>query len=230
MDKQQKKELVEKFKKLRVADVRDGMDWVGLHPIGSVAPEIRPIWRTKIVGFARTARYIPTTHVVTARTPEEYTKFLQNYWNEISPDPFKHDIEEDDIIVLDCADTNIGIVGSFNSFDWYERGARGVVTNGGARDTDEIILQEVPVWSRYISQSMPIGRAQYDGKDMDVNIGGQIVRPGDVIVADGDGVIVVPIEKAELVAKYALEEQLRDRAMRREVYEKLGRELDDTVI
>ena len=54
MDKQQKKELVEKFKKLRVADVRDGMDWVGLHPIGSVAPEIRPIWRTKIVGFART--------------------------------------------------------------------------------------------------------------------------------------------------------------------------------
>ena len=115
-------------------------------------------------------------HVVTARTPEEYTKFLQkSHWNGISPDPFKHDIEEDDIIVLDCADTNIGIVGSFNSFDWYERGARGVVTNGGVRDTDEIILQEVPVWS-HISQSMPIGRAQYDGKDMDANIGGQIVR------------------------------------------------------
>lgn len=224
-----KKDLIKVYNQLRVSDVRDGMDWVGLHPTGTVSSDIRPVWRTKMVGFARTARYIQTNHVPPKGTPAEYTEYLQNYWKTICTEPFMYEIEEGDIVVLDASNTDIGIVGSLNSFNWTSRGARGVLTNGGARDTDEIILQKVPVFSRFISQKMPIARAEYDTKDIPVNIGGQIVHPGDVIIADNDGVMVVPIERAEEVAKYAMEEQIRDRQHRRRVYDKMSKTHDETV-
>lgn len=47
-------EILEIASKLRVTDVRDGLDWMGLHARGSVSPEIRPLFRTRACGFART--------------------------------------------------------------------------------------------------------------------------------------------------------------------------------
>ena len=81
---------------------------------------------------------------------------------------------------------------------------RGALTNGGTRDTDEAIYQKaLPVWSRWIVQPMYQGRVEWGGHDMPVEIGGVLVRPGDLVVADGDGAIVVPIEVVDDVLKYA---------------------------
>lgn len=52
-------ELLKLFEPLRVADVRDGMDWMGYHHYGTMDYKIRPLYRTKAVGIARTARYLP---------------------------------------------------------------------------------------------------------------------------------------------------------------------------
>ncbi|SFQ47091.1 Demethylmenaquinone methyltransferase [Caldicoprobacter faecalis] len=97
------------------------------------------------------------------------------------------------------------------------------------RDTDELILQKIPVWSRFISQAMVQGRLRYDAKDIPVSVGGVVVHPGDVVVADGDGVIVVPRKMAYEVAKYARRELNNDKIQRRKLYEAMGWELDDTV-
>jgi regulator of RNase E activity RraA len=59
--------------------------------------------------------------------------------------------------------------------------------------------------------------------------GGALVEPGDVIVADGDGVIVVPRAKAREVAAYAREIIEIDKAARRDLYKKLGLPIDDSV-
>ena len=73
------------------------------------------------------------------------------------------------------------------------------------------------------------GRLQYDDHDIPVNVGGVVVYPGDIIVADGDGVIVVPRDKAFEVAKWGKKELESDKKSRRDLYKELDMELDDTV-
>ncbi|HBY71105.1 MAG TPA: dimethylmenaquinone methyltransferase, partial [Lachnospiraceae bacterium] len=86
------------------------------------------------------------------------------------------------------------------------------------------------VWSYFVSQKMDQARIRYIEKDIPIAIGGVAIYPGDIIVADGDGVIVVPRAVARDVAKYASRELYNDKNARREKYEKLGWELDDSVI
>jgi regulator of RNase E activity RraA len=74
------------------------------------------------------------------------------------------------------------------------------------------------------------GRLQFDACDIPVVVGGVLVNPGDVVVADGDGVIVVPQAIAKDVAKYAHQELRGDKVSRRKKYEELGLELDETVL
>jgi regulator of RNase E activity RraA len=87
----------------------------------------------------------------------------------------------------------------------------------------------VPIFAQFINQAMTQGRVEYQAHNVPITVGGVRVDPGDVVVADGDGVIVVPQERAEDVAKYARQEWTKDRALRRRIYDGLGWAPDDTV-
>ena len=224
-----RRELLALYDDLRVADVRDGMDWMMRHHTGSMTPSIRPLFRTRAVGIARTIRYVPYQGVVPNLAPDEYTEWSTWYYREVSPYPWIEEIEEGDVCVLDQSGVDAGIMGSNNSLDCLGRGMRGLVTNGGVRDTDELILERIPIWSRFISQAMVQGRVQYESHNIPVVVDGVTVTPGDVVVADGDGVIVVPQEIAAAVAKYASQELHKDKPARRRLYEKMGMPPDETV-
>ncbi len=226
----QRLELLNLFKDLRVADVRDGMDWNMMHHYGSMSPDIRPLFRTRAVGIAKTVRYLPYQGTIPKMSPEEYTQWVGWYYQNVCTYPWLDEIEEGDFIIIDQSGVNAGLMGSNNSLVGIRNGARGYVTNGGVRDTDEVIIEKIPFWSRMISQSMVQGRLQFDAMDIPVNVGGVIVNPGDIVVADGDGVIVVPLGIAHEVAKYARREFEGDKASRRKLYEQLGMELDHTVL
>ena len=73
------------------------------------------------------------------------------------------------------------------------------------------------------------GRNEIESVQKPVTVGGVLVNPGDVIVADGDGVIVVPRQHAQKVAEYAHIILSNDKVGRRELYEKLGIPMDHTV-
>lgn len=60
ISKEERQELLILFSDLRVADVRDGMDWMMQHIQGSLYPDIRPLWRTRAVGIAKTVRFYPS--------------------------------------------------------------------------------------------------------------------------------------------------------------------------
>lgn len=229
MDQTEREEILRMYSDLRVADVRDGMDWNMLHSYGSMCTSIRPLWRTRAVGFARTARYLPYAGGIPALTPEEYTEWQGWYYGNVCIYPWMNEIEPGDFVVIDQSGVDVGLCGSNNTLDALKKGVAGFVSNGGVRDTDEIILQKIPFWSRYCSQGMVQGRVQYDAHNIPVAVGGVTVYPGDLIVADGDGVIVVPLAKAREVSTYAHQELRNDKAARRQKYLDLGLDLDDTV-
>jgi regulator of RNase E activity RraA len=190
---------------------------------------IRPLWRTRVCGIAKTVRYVPTNIRIPAMSPEEYDAYSARWYGEICTYPFGDLIEEGDILVFDCSGLDVGLLGSNNTLAYKNKGARGLVTDGGVRDTDEVILEKVPVWSRHISRTMVQGRLEFGDMMQPINCGGVKVNPGDVVVADGDGVIVAPREIALDVAKWARREHDNDNQARRSLYEKAGLPEDDTL-
>jgi regulator of RNase E activity RraA len=230
MIKAERQEILKLYADLRVADVRDGMDWNMMHAYGSMSTDIRPLYRTKAVGIARTARYLPFQGPMPHMGSEEYTKWSGWYYGNVCTYPWMEDIEPGDFIVIDQSGVDVGLMGSNNGLDGFKKGAAGYVSNGGVRDTDELILQKVPFWSKFVSQGMVQSRLQYDAKNVPVAVGGVVVFPGDVVMADGDGIIVVPQKMALEVAKYAHQELRSDKAGRRKLYEEMGMELDSTVL
>lgn len=224
--------LIRLFQPCRVTDVRDGMDWMGYHHYGTVDQSIRPLFPAHVVGIARTARYIPYEGPVPSLTGEAYTKWAADYYRDVcSVRHWLKDVQPGDFVALDISGVNVGLLGSNNALEAMIKGAVGFVLNGGGiRDTDECILERIPVWSRFVSQGMDQARLRYVEKDIPIAIGGVAVYPGDIIVADGDGVIVVPRSIAQDVARYAWQEMNQDKASRGKLYEQLGRKPDDTVI
>jgi len=229
MTRDEREELLALYKDLRVADVRDGMDTLMLHHVGSMSPDIRPLWRTHAYGIAITARHLPFDGTIPTMTPEEYWKWSGEYYAKVNPYPWMADIQPGDFCVIDQSGVDAGLMGSNNSLGGVKSGARGYVTSGGVRDTDELILQKVPFWSPFCSQKMVQGRLKFDAKGVPVAVGGVTIYPGDVVVADGDGVIVVPRRRARDVARYAHEEHDRDKAGRKKLYLDLGMTPDHTV-
>ena len=139
-------------------------------------------------------------------------------------------LREGSLLVIDGhEDGDTGSIGSNNIMLWKAEGAVGVVTSGGARDTDEIMKQKVPLYFRGPGRGIRPGRNEVESVNRPVTVGGVLVRPGDVVVADGDGVAVVPREHAEAVARVAREVLESDKAGRRRLYERLGLPPDRTV-
>ena len=98
-----------------------------------------------------------------------------------------------------------------------------------ARDTDEIITEKVPLYFKQPGRGIRPGRNEIESVNRPVVVGGVTVIPGDVIVADGDGVIVVPRAKADEVARYAQTILQGDKAGRRSLYEQLKLPTDESV-
>jgi regulator of RNase E activity RraA len=231
--------ILDLYQGLRVADVADGLDMAGLRGVGLVDTRIEPLWRDLddfshlFCGLAVTVRYVPHNRVVPNPMEAEAFRQWEGAWyNQISAEPFVELLKPGSVVVIDASGNgDTGSVGSFNSLAWYARGARGIVTTGSVRDTDEIIKQKIPLYMDLTQRGRGIrpGRNMVESFNEPVEIGGAYVRPGDVVVADGDGVVVVPREYAEPVARAARTILESDKAGRRQLYEQLGRPLDPTV-
>jgi len=230
-------QLLALFDGLRVADVSDGMDAVGLPNTGLMDPVIHPLWKDaetylhRFVGIAVTARYVPTNRPSAGRmSTEDFDSWVGNWYWKVSPEPFDVLLRPGSALVLDDANSvDVGSIGSYNILAWKKRGMVGVVTNATARDTDEIETQRVPLYFRGVGRGIRPGRNEIESVNRPVVCGGVLVIPGDVVVADGDGVVVVPRAQAEEVAGYARKILDGDKAGRRELYRELGLPADPSV-
>jgi 4-hydroxy-4-methyl-2-oxoglutarate aldolase len=229
--------LLALFEGLRVSDVTDGMDAVGLPNVGLMDPEVRPLWRDtqaythRFVGIAVTARYVPTQRAPAGKRPvEDYDKWSGDWYATLSPEPFQDLLRPGSALVIDDAErADVGSIGSNNILAWKLRGAVGVVTNATARDTDEIVTEKVPLYFRRPGRGIRPGRNEIESVNRPVVCGGALVVPGDVVVADGDGVLVVPRAVATDVARYARRILEGDKDGRRRLYQRLGLSKDKSV-
>jgi len=232
-------ELIKLYTGLRVADVSDGMDFVGLHDQGLMDPSIEALWKDidnfdhHICGIALTVRYVPTNRKFPTDLPaEDYQKWVNHWYSQISSEPFIDSIRPGSVVVIDnTGDGDTGTAGSNNTMLWTKRGMVGLISTGGVRDTDEIIKQGIPVYMNLSKRGRGIrpGRNECESINKTVVVGDVLVNPGDVIVADGDGVIVVPRAHAVEVAMFAHDVLRSDKASRKRLYEELGLPIDFTV-
>ncbi len=123
-----------------------------------------------------------------------------------------------DIIVVDAQGVEVAVWGELATMSAMNRGIAGVVIDGASRDADDVKRLKFPLWTKYITPNAgePHGHGELDVK---ISCGGVPVSPGDIIVADEVGVIVVPREGAGEILKKSEEVARKERRYKKEIKE-----------
>ena len=184
------REFVAKFQPYSTTNVSDALDKLGLHP-GIVG--ILPLYEAcpKLLGTAMTMK-------VTAAGPTRPSAHM-------GVDPIMS-ADKGDVMVIDNAghlDENCW--GEILTFASIQRGIHGVVIDGACRDVDIIKTLNFPAYARGRVPLTARGRIMQDSYNCLIRVGGAQVRPGDIIMADDNGVAVIPQERAEEVLAAAAE-------------------------
>jgi regulator of RNase E activity RraA len=120
-----------------------------------------------------TVRYVPTQKPALPATGEDFKKWEGNWYGNYSHEGFLKILRPGSAVVIDdVEDKDIGSIGSNNILAWVKAGATGVVTDAGCRDTDEVGLEQVPVYLRKKGRGIRPGRNEIESINRPVVIGG----------------------------------------------------------
>jgi 5-oxopent-3-ene-1,2,5-tricarboxylate decarboxylase/2-hydroxyhepta-2,4-diene-1,7-dioate isomerase len=163
---------------------------------------VRPLHPgTRLVGTARTLRLVPGREDLFARHGGGYNAQKRAF----------DTVGEGEVLVIEArGETGSGTLGDILALRAHARGAAGIVTDGGVRDHAAVAAVGIPVYCAGTHPAV-LGRRHVPW-DVDVAVacGGTTVEPGDVLVGDGDGVLVIPPALVEEVVDAALAQEEED--------------------
>ena len=157
---------------------------------GWMSADMKPIYDARIVGRAATALMRP----VLKNDTRKYTNHILDILDEAPAGSVLVYVMQDGL--------EIAAMGNLMGTTAKVRGLAGAVIDGAVRDISELRRLEFPVWSRRVSPATSVGRMISVDKQIPVKCGEIMVHPGDYIVADADGVVVVPTAAAEKVIEF----------------------------
>ncbi|MBN8283251.1 4-carboxy-4-hydroxy-2-oxoadipate aldolase/oxaloacetate decarboxylase [Zoogloea sp.] len=170
---------VEKLSRFGVATIHEAMGRVGL-----MKPNIRPIY---------TGAHLCGPAVTVLMQPGD------NWMLHVAAEQ----IRPGDVVVAACTtDSTDGFFGDLLATSYQAQGAKGLIIDGGVRDVKDLAAMGFPVFSRAI-HAKGCTRATLGSVNVPVVCAGAVVNPGDVVIADNDGVVVVPAAIAQQVADAA---------------------------
>ena len=162
---------------------------------GLLGAHVRPVWRgARVSGSA-----------VTVRVPAGDNWMIHVAVEQCRPG--------DVLVVVPDPPSDHGYFGELLATAVRTRGVRGLVIEGGCRDVAELERLRFPVWSRCVS-ALGTVKERLGTVNLPIEIAGQRVRPGDVVVADDDGVVIVAREKAATVLEASRAREEKEAASR----------------
>lgn len=182
--------LMQGFRLVEVASVADAMEQL-YGKRAYLSHDVRPLNPAKFAGPA-------VTVLLKKEENHEGAKALQGMLDTIDESPAGSVY----VMVLEDGLDYAGIGGLMSTAMKY-RGFAGAVVDGGIRDTPQISKLQFPVFSRGIVPSTTVNHYRFAGRNVPVHCAGVEVRAADIVVADLDGVAIVPREHAEEVLKKA---------------------------